>query len=280
MNTELDKNLTEKQQENKKEDRKAFKKFLLWLLVGFLFGLVCGIVSKLIGTNFGEEMRETAAAVISCVLIFGEYVVTTVLFLAGLVLLKKSRREFATWDEEDEEALCSIETKLSYVIWFSNLLMYGSYFFFAAGIWAVDIASIKECFKAEGIRELLPMILVTVHIVYAMVTSCVIQQRAVNMTKEINPEKSGSIYDMKFQNKWLEYCDEAERYCVYKCSYKTFKTMQYAGMILWIVCIIGQVAFDTGVFATIITTVFLLIQTSVYSVQSIYFAKHPSEVMK
>ena len=44
--------------------------------------------------------------------------------------------------------------------------------------------------------------------------------------------------------------------------------------------LIGQMIFGTGVFATIIVTVFMIIQISVYSVQGIYFAKHPSEVMK
>ena len=115
---------------------------------------------------------------------------------------------------------------------------------------------------------------------YALIAACLIQQKAVNLSKEINPEKSGSIYDMKFQDKWLESCDEAERYTVYKCSFKTFKTMQMVGMILWVICLIGQLSFHTGVFATIIVTVYLMVQISVYSVQGIYFAKHPSEVMK
>ena len=101
-----------------------------------------------------------------------------------------------------------------------------------------------------------------------------------NLEKEINPEKKGSIYDMKFQNKWLENCDEAERYMTYKCSFKTFKVMQTVGVVLWQICLVGQIAFGTGAFATIIVTIFMIIQTSVYSVQGIYFAKHPSEVMK
>ena len=110
--------------------------------------------------------------------------------------------------------------------------------------------------------------------------ACIIQQKMVNLAKEINPEKKGSIYDMKFQDKWLENCDEAERFAVYKCSFKTFKTMQLTGMVLWLICLLGQMVFGTGAFATIIVAVFMIIQTSVYSVQGIYFAKHPSEVMK
>ena len=115
---------------------------------------------------------------------------------------------------------------------------------------------------------------------YGIVAASVIQQKGVNLSKEINPEKKGSVYDIKFQDKWMENCDEAERYTVYKCSFKTFKTMQIVGIVLWLVCLLGQMFLKTGVFATIIVTVYLIVQTSVYSVQGIYFAKHPSEVMK
>ena len=36
----------------------------------------------------------------------------------------------------------------------------------------------------------------------------------------MNPEKTASVYDMKFQKKWLETCDEAEKIIVGKCAFK------------------------------------------------------------
>ena len=176
--------------------------------------------------------------------------------------------------------LQGIETKLSFGLWFSNLILFGSYFFFAVGVWAVELADAESAIQMDEAGFGLSIGVVFLHMAYALAASCIVQQKLVNLTKEINPEKKGSIYDMKFQDKWLENCDEAERFAVYKCSFKTFKIMQLTGMILWLICLIGQMIFDTGVFATIIVTVFMIIQTSVYSVQGIYFAKHPSEVMK
>jgi len=38
----------------------------------------------------------------------------------------------------------------------------------------------------------------------------------------MNPEKTASVYDMKFQKKWLETCDEAEKIIVGKCAFKAF----------------------------------------------------------
>lgn len=281
MSKEKEVALTEKQQENKKEDKKALKKFVMILVLAFVAGVVLGIGSSVLGAVMEEaSLKEAILEVIKGIAIYGGYVFTTVLLIISAVLYKKSRAEYITWDEEDEDVLCGIETKLSYVLWFSNLITYGSYFFLSTGVWAADIIEMKYALKQDGTVFWLALGAVLLHIVYALSAACIIQQKTVNLSKEINPEKSGSIYDMKFQDKWMKNCDEAERYAAYKCSFKTFKTMQIVGMVLWLVCLIGQTSFGTGAFATIIVTIFLIIQTSVYSVQGIYFAKHPSEVMK
>ncbi len=279
MNKEI--SLTEKQRENKKEDKRALKKFAGISALAFLVGIAVGVGGAVLGDMLTEGAAgEKLMLILEKIAVYGGYVVTTALLLASIVLYKRSRAEYTAWDEENEDILCGIETKLSYVLWFSNLLMFGSYFFFTVGVWAVDIADIKHTVAGNETMYWTSLGLVFLHLVYAMTAACIIQQKTVNLSKEISPEKSGSVYDMKFQDKWMEHCDEAERYTAYKCSFKTFKTMQLVGMVLWIVCLVGQVSFGTGAFATVIVTVFLLIQTSVYSVQGIYFAKHPSEVMK
>lgn len=277
----MNKEMTEKQQENKKEDKKALGKFAAILVLAFVLGIAVGVGSSVLKDILGaSSVREAIFDILAKLAIYGSYVYTTVLLLCSVVLYKKSRTEYTAWDEENEEVLCSIETKISYVLWFSNLIMYGSYFFLSVGIWATDVMENQGDGEKDVTGFMVSLLIVLLHIVYALLAAVIIQQKAVNLSKEINPEKSGSIYDMKFQDKWLETCDEAERYTVYKCSYKTFKVMQIVGIILWLVCIIGQMSFNTGAFATIIITVFLIIMVSVYSVQGIYFAKHPSEVMK
>lgn len=273
--------LTEKQRENKKEDKKAFKKFIITLVAAFFIGICLGFGSSVAeGILRAFNVKEILFDVLRNIAIYGGYVVTTVLLIVSVVLYKKSRAEYTAWDEEEEEVLTKIETKVSYILWFSNLIMYGSYFFFSTGVWAIDLIDTKSALKQDAAAFFLSLGFVFLHMIYALASASIIQQKAVNLTKEINPEKTGSIYDNKFQDKWLASCDEAERYATYKCSYKTFKTMQLVGMVLWLVCLIGQMIFGTGAFATIIVTIFMIIQTSVYCVQSIYFAKHPSEVMK
>ncbi len=273
--------LTEKQQENKKEDKKALRKFFVIMLAAFVVGVGVGSSSTFLGNIMAlDGFKERALELAFAAAVYGSFVFTTALLIISIVLYKKCRKEYSAWDEEEEEVLCRMETKISYVLWFSNLMMFGSYFFFSAGVWAVELNEIGCAIEAEDTGYWIPLVLVFLHIIYGLAAACVMQQKVVNLSKEINPEKQGSVYDMKFQNKWLEHCDEAERYTAYKCSFKTFKTMQVVGMVLWVVCLVGQMSFGTGAFATIIVAIFLIIQTSVYSVQGIYFAKHPSEVMK
>lgn len=281
MSKEFSNELTEKQQENKKEDRKAIVKFVIILGIAFLIGIAVGIGGVILKDILEtSSFKEALVVSLQILAIYGGYAFTTILLLACIVLYKKSRKEYIAWDEEDEDVLCRMETKLSYVLWFSNLILYGAYLFFSTGVWATELSDAKSA-AGQGVAGFLSSLaIVFLHMIYALLVACVVQQKAVNMMKEINPEKAGSVYDIKFQDKWLENCDEAERYATYKCSYKTFKTMQTVGIVFWLICLLGQMFFDTGVFATVVVTIYLIIQTSVYSVQGIYFAKHPSEVMK
>lgn len=273
--------LTEKQQEIKKEDKKAIKRFTIIMIFAFVLGIGVGIGSAFLKDTMGDaSVKNSFLQMLKTLAIYGGYVYTTVLLVLSIVLYKKSRKEYTSWDEEDEEVLSRMETKLSYALWFSNLMMYGSYFFLSVGAWALELEKIGETLQQDKTGFFISLGAVFLHMFYGLVAALVITQKAVNLSKEINPEKQGSIYDMKFQDKWMENCDEAERYTSYKCSFKTFKVMQMVGVVLWLVCLVGQMSFGTGAFATIIVTIFMIIQTSVYSVQGIYFAKHPSEVMK
>ena len=43
-----------------------------------------------------------------------------------------------------------------------------------------------------------------------MVENTLLQQRSVDLTKRLYPEKTASVYDTHFRKKWLDSCDEAE----------------------------------------------------------------------
>lgn len=47
-----------------------------------------------------------------------------------------------------------------------------------------------------------------------------IQQKCVDSAKKTNPEKTVSVYDIKFQKKWMDSCDEAEKIMIGKCAFR------------------------------------------------------------
>lgn len=51
-----------------------------------------------------------------------------------------------------------------------------------------------------------------------------LQQKTVDLVKEMNPEKKGSIYDEKFQKLWWKAATRPERRQIGQASYKAYST--------------------------------------------------------
>ena len=90
------------------------------------------------------------------------------------------------------------EEKLNWVLLLTTVQMALNFFFFAVGNRYIPI----------GNMALLVNVAVFL-VVMAVIT--VLQQKVVDQTRRLNPEKQGSVYDRKFKEKWLASCDEAEQ---------------------------------------------------------------------
>lgn len=95
------------------------------------------------------------------------------------------------------------------------------------------------------------------------------QQLMVDLEKEMNPSKKGSVYDAKFRDKWEESCDELEKIKIYKSAYKAYKTTAMTCMVLWVVTACLSIAFKTGPLPSIAVTVIWLVQTVSYCREAI-----------
>ena len=90
------------------------------------------------------------------------------------------------------------------------------------------------------------------------------QQLMVDLEKEMNPSKKGSVYDAKFRDKWEESCDELKKVIIYKSAYKAYKTTALTCIVLWVVTATLSIAFKTGPLPSIAVTVIWLVQTVSY----------------
>lgn len=110
---------------------------------------------------------------------------------------------------------------------------------------------------------------------YSFLVACVIfvasfiyiyfwQIRYVKLLQKTHPEKKGDPSSTKFQEQWLESCDEAEKECIYQASYKGYQTVMKWAPILTFVALILHMFFDTGILAIVMTSVIWLVTSVTY----------------
>ena len=90
------------------------------------------------------------------------------------------------------------------------------------------------------------------------------QIRYVKLLQKTHPEKKGDPSSTKFQEQWLESCDEAEKEMVYQSAYKAYMALGKMIQILLCATMILHLVFHTGILAVIVVGVIYLTMTLTY----------------
>lgn len=213
----------------KRDNRKSLPRFLLVILVAGLVGGVVGFFSALaadLGTL--NAIREGLDMFMRTITPWAIPVCTAALLIPGLCLYCSTKKEYAVWDQECDEAYQAIEEKLSYTLLFSSLAMLADLFFLAAGF----------LYDVSLINALLFLI--------SLVFLILLQQKVVDLTRRMNPEKKGSIYDVSFQKKWLDSCDELERAQIGQAALHAYKILNGLCPVLWAVLVLLNIVTEVG----------------------------------
>ena len=91
------------------------------------------------------------------------------------------------------------------------------------------------------------------------------QIRYVKLLQKIHPEKKGEPSSLKFQEQWLESCDEAEKEIIYRSAYKAYMTVNRTVPVLLVGTMVANLYFDTGMFAVVVVSVIWLLTQFTYS---------------
>ena len=111
---------------------------------------------------------------------------------------------------------------------------------------------------------------------YRFLTACTIfvacfiyeyfwQIRYVKLLQKTHPEKKGEPSSLKFQEQWLESCDEAEKEIIYQSAYKAYMTVNRTIPVLLVGTMVANLYFDTGMFAVVVVSVIWLLTQFTYS---------------
>ena len=90
----------------------------------------------------------------------------------------------------------------------------------------------------------------------------------------MNPEKHGSVYDSKFQKKWLESCDESERRQIGEASRRAYMVTSRLCLGLWLALIILSMMLKISVLPTVVLLVVWGTMQVTYTLECIRLGKH------
>lgn len=247
--------------EIKRANKKALPKFLLILLISLVIGCVIGFVGIMALMAVGEE--NAAAALAKAGTAFAVDIAPWLLaacaaaqLICGLVFTGRAKALLAAWDGEDETVSDRADRTLSIATWVTSILMILAFFLFAA-FYSVGFAvSTDSPVKFFG---------TVVLFLVMMAISILFQQRYVDMTKRLYPEKKASVYDPKFQKEWFSQCDEAERAVIGQCAFRAYRAMNNVCLALWLVFTLAGMFLSTGFLPVLAVCVIWAVGQSVYA---------------
>lgn len=111
-----------------------------------------------------------------------------------------------------------------------------------------------------------------------MAEAIIIQQKCVDTAKQTNPEKKASVYDMRFQKKWMEDCDEAEKIMIGKCAFKAYSATNVVCTVLAIVLAVCALLFDIGFLPSLMVCLVWVVNISVYCKEAMRYSKAGNKI--
>lgn len=252
--------------ENRTADKKAFGKFVVILGASLFLGFGIGILSA---ASKGKQdiIFDAIYDVVDVIAPFASMVLTTIVLIITSVWNSQARKLFMTWDGEDEELMDKVDRKLTYGMILTSINIILMYLFFTLGVF------VTENDDPYQVLSLIKLAAIFGGLIYTLFVCTLLQKQNVNLTKEINPEKQGSVYDMKFQKNWMESCDESEKQQVYQAGFMAWKMGGHTCIALWVFCFIGMLVWDFGIVPVLMVLTIWLVMTIRYHVECIRMSK-------
>ena len=259
--------------EIKNANRKALPKFILILVICLFAGGAIGFFAAKYSVNeLSGSMKYVGE-------FFGMYIAPWLMAAVAIIvpavsvpIYKRAKKLLSTWDGENEEVSEAVDEKLSIIIWITSASLILSYFLIAA-----SYSGGFDVFEKE--KNVLPFCMGIAAFFAILIETVIIQQKCVDTTKETNPEKTASVYDTKFQKKWMDSCDEAEKIMVGKCAFKAYSATNTICSVLAVVLAICALVFEMGFLPSLVVCLIWIVNQSVYCKEAIKYSKAGNKIL-
>lgn len=264
--------MTDRNDEIRQANRKALPRFLLTLfcaaLVGGTFGY-CAAAFGLDGVAGGlRQAGEFFSLSIAPWLLLACAVAQP---LVCVPLYLRAKRHLTGWDGEDETVSEQLDHDLSILLLISSIFTLGGMFLLGAA-YAGPVMNGEE-------PHMFSLVGVPAFFIVTMVEAILIQQRIVDLSKRMAPEKKGSVYDMHFQKKWFDSCDEAEKLIIGQCAYKAYSASTKVCAGLWLVFTLSALFLETGLLPILAVCLIWAVSQCVYSYWSIKLSSPGANIL-
>lgn len=233
--------------------------FVLCLLVGYGVGWLISSVTDLEGWDPAAYLDAAAPAL--CLALSAVYVLLNV----GVVCwswweLRRSAARAAALGPDDEEALDALEGQLGGPMVVTTLMQVINMALFPTLTWLSLQGSVSAVLRITLVIVNMAVFLAAMFLGFA------INKKIVDIEKQLNPEKRGSLLDMSFQKTWMDSCDEAQKQIIHAAGYQAFRAGVTACLVMWLVSLLLMFLLDSGVLPVLcVCAVWLTLQVSYFT---------------
>lgn len=253
--------------EIKNANQRALPKFILIVIISLVIGGLTGFYAARYGLNMLAGRIESVGA------FFGVYIAPWLMLMTAIIvpvvcvpIYRNGRKLLLSWDGENEDISDAIDRKISIVIWITSASLILSLFLIAA--------SYSGGFEAFENKNSVATFFVSIVGFFAiMIEAVIIQQKCVDAAKKTNPEKTASVYDLKFQKKWMDNCDEAEKIMIGKCALKAYAVTNTVCTVLSVVLAICALVFNIGFLPSLAVCLIWIVNLSAYCKEALKYSK-------
>ncbi len=242
---------------NKKTKKKITIRFFLYILGGAVIGICLSF-----GTFYAKTSLEQLFSSFYAGLLASSPQLSILLGLSTILLayipLAKARKRIADWngwnDDTDDTFYRQTDRLLNFSIGISTLAAIVLFIMFAL----LTIATLRKHVNVYLFFAVMLCFL------FFMIFQSLLQRKAVEQLRILNPEKKGDALELHFRKKWLESSDEQERLSAYAASYKAFSSLGIIFSVLYILLILLIPFFNIGFLPFLCVGCMWLIPTGIY----------------
>lgn len=228
----------------------TIKFFIVMVIAAFIGGLLGGSIT------YGEDAIIQSLINFQNFMIYNNLLIqSSILGLCALIILILyffARLKLKHLEENDDLLFDQIDHQLGFLIPFISVTM-----IFGFCLFGVTVTN-----SLEGEFNILGLIIFLVNTAFTLTMTVL----TIKLSKVLYPEKKGNTLDFNFDKEWLKSSDEAEKFVIYKASYRCYQLMNlvYCGLVT--LCLLISIAVNIGIFPYFLIGFLWITQTLIYSV--------------